>query len=57
MNVFSEEKTAKINDVTQAVHVIDLVKEKKSSYLSIYNLSAKKLTVLKKYLNDKLQKS
>ena len=57
MNVFSEEKTAKINDVTQAVHVIDLVKEEELLYLSIYNLSAKKLTVLKKYLNDKLQKS
>ena len=37
-------------------HVIDLIENKKSSYMSLYNLFQIELTELRRYLNDVLIK-
>ena len=38
-------------------HVIDLMKNTKSSYISLYNLSQKELAEFRRYLNNTLNKS
>ena len=52
--VFSETQMRILSSHYKEDHSIDLLEEITPSFKSIYNLSAKKLTVLQKYLNINL---
>ena len=54
VNIFSASKTAKCSRLFETCHVIDLVKEIKSSYFLIYNFFMKKLIILQEYLKNNL---
>jgi hypothetical protein len=56
-DVFSEEKAETLPDTSQVTYIIQLVNNKKLSYKSLYNLSANKLSILQKYLEDSQVKS
>ena len=54
--LFDNEKAEILSEQDQKDHVIDLIKNTKSSYMSLYNLSQKELAELRRYLNDALNK-
>ena len=55
-NVFDNDLTKVLLEQDYDDHAIDLTEDKKLSYMSLYNLSQKKLTELRRYLNDALIK-
>ena len=55
-NVFDNDLTEVLSEQDYDNHVIDLTENRKLSYISLYNLSQKKLTELRRYLNDVLIK-
>ena len=55
-NVFDNDLTEVLSEQDYDDHVIDLTENKKFSYMSLYNLSQKKLAELRRYLNDALIK-
>ena len=55
--LFDNEKARVLFEQNQKDHAIDLIKIIKSSYMLLYNLFQKKLTKLRRYLNDALNKS
>ena len=54
--MFDNELTKMLFEQNYENYVIDLIKNKKSSYMSLYNLFQIKLTKLRRYLNDALIK-
>ena len=54
--MFDNELTKMLFKQNYENHVIDLIKNKKLSYISLYNLSQIELTKLKRYLNNVLIK-
>ena len=55
--LFDNEKAEILPEQGQRDHAIDLMKNTKSSYMSLYNLSQKELAELRRYLNDALNKN
>ena len=55
--LFDNEKAKVLSEQSQENHVIDLMKNTKSSYMSLYNLFQKKLAILRRYLNNILNKN
>ena len=55
-NVFNDDLAEVISEQDYDDHAIDLTENKKLSYMLLYNLSQKKLTELRCYLNDALIK-
>ena len=55
-NVFDNDLAEVLSEQDYDDHAINLTKNKKLSYISLYNLSQKKLTELRRYLNDALIK-
>ena len=55
-NVFDNDLTEVLSEQDYNDHAIDLTKNKKSSYMSLYNLFQKKLAELRRYLNNALIK-
>ena len=55
--LFDNEKAKILSEQSQRNHVIDLMKNTESPYMSLYNLSQKKLTELRRYLNNILNKN
>ena len=55
-NVFDNDLTEVLSEQDYDDHAIDLANNKKLSYMSLYNLSQKKLAELRRYLNDILTK-
>ena len=54
--MFDNELTKMLFEQNYKNHAIDLVKNKKPSYISLYNLFQIELTKLRRYLNDALIK-
>ncbi len=54
-DVFLKKKTTALSDTERVSHHIWLVNEVQSLYDSLYNLSANKLDVLRKYLENMQQ--
>ena len=54
--MFDNELTKMLFKQNYENYVIDLIKNKKSSYMSLYNLFQIELTELRRYLNDVLIK-
>ena len=54
--MFDNELTRMLSEQNYKNHAINLVKNKKSLYMSLYNLSQIELTKLRRYLNDALIK-
>ena len=54
--LFDNEKAKVRSEQNQENHVIDLMKNIGSSYMLLYNLFQKKLTELRRYLNNALNK-
>ena len=54
--MFNNELTRMLSEQNYKNHVIDLIKNKKSSYMSLYNLFQIELTKFRRYLNDVLIK-
>ena len=54
--MFDNELTKMLSEQNYENHVIDLVENKKPSYMSLYNLFQIKLTKLRRYLNNILIK-
>ena len=54
--MFDNELTRMLSEQNYKNHVINLVKNKKSSYISLYNLFQIELTKLRRYLNNALIK-
>ena len=54
--MFDNELARMLSEQDYENHAIDLIKNKKSSYMSLYNLSQIELTKLRRYLNDALIK-
>ena len=54
---FDNEKTKVLPEQDQKDHAIDLIENIKSLYMLLYNLFQKKLTELRRYLNDALNKN
>ena len=54
--MFDNELTEMLSEQNYENHAIDLVENKKLSYMSLYNLFQIKLTKLRRYLNDALIK-
>ena len=54
--LFDNEKAEVLPEQNQKDHVIDLMKNTESSYMSLYNLFQKELAELQHYLNDVLNK-
>ena len=54
--MFDNELTKMLFEQNYENHVIDLIKNKKLSYMSLYNLFQVELTKLRRYLNDALIK-
>ena len=55
--MFDNEKAKVLPEQSSRDHIIDLMKNTKLSYISLYNLSQKKLTELRRYLNNVLNKN
>ena len=55
-NVFDNDLAEVLFEQDYDDHAIDLTEDKRFSYMSLYNLSQKKLTELRRYLNDVLIK-
>ena len=55
-NVFDNDLAEVLSEQDYDDHAIDLTENKKLSYMSLYNLSQKKLAELRRYLNDALIK-
>ena len=55
--LFDNGKAEVLSEQSQENHVIDLMKNTESSYISLYNLFQKKLAKFQYYLNDALNKS
>ena len=55
-NVFDNDLAEVLFEQDYDDHAIDLTENKKLSYMSLYNLSQKKLAELRRYLNDALIK-
>ena len=55
--LFDNEKVKVLSEQSQKNHTINLIKNTKSSYMSLYNLSQKNLTIFRYYLNNVLNKS
>lgn len=55
-DVFSEERARELASTDLVIHVIEIIDDKKPPYLSIYNLSARELEVLREYIDDNLSK-
>ena len=55
-NVFDNDLTKVLLEQNYHNYTINLAEDKKLSYMSLYNLSQKKLTELCRYLNDSLIK-
>ena len=55
-NVFDNNLAEVLFEQDYDDHVIDLTENKKLSYMSLYNLSQKKLIEFRRYLNDALIK-
>ena len=53
---FNNEKIEMLFEQHDENHVIDLIKDKKSSFMFLYNLIQNKLTKLRQYFNDVLIK-
>jgi hypothetical protein len=56
-DVFSEEEAGTLLNTSQITHIIQLVDGKEPPHRPLYNLSANKLSVLQKYLEDSQAKS
>ena len=54
--MFDNELTKMLSEQNYENHVIDLIENKKSLYMSLYNLFQIELTELRRYLNDALIK-
>ena len=54
--MFDNELTKMLFEQNYKDHVIDLIKNKESSYMSLYNLFQIELTKLRRYLNNALIK-
>ena len=54
--LFDNEKIEVLFEQHDENHVIDLIKNKKSSFMFLYNLSQNKLTKLRRYFNNVLIK-
>ena len=54
--MFDNELTKMLFKQNYENHAINLIENKKSSYMSLYNLSQIELTKLRRYLNDALIK-
>ena len=54
--MFDNELTRMLSEQNYENHVIDLVKNKKSSYISLYNFIQIELTKFRRYLNNVLIK-
>ena len=54
--MFDNELTKMLSEQNYKDHAIDLIKNKKPSYISLYNLFQIELTKLQRYLNDVLIK-
>ena len=55
--LFDNGKAKVLSEQSQKNYAIDLIKNTKSSYMSLYNLSQKELAELRRYLNNALNKS
>ena len=55
--LFDNEKTRVLSEQSQRNHIINLMKNTKSSYMLLYNLFKKKLAEFRRYLNNVLNKS
>ena len=55
--MFDNEKARVLPEQNQENHAIDLIKNTKSSYISLYNLFQKELAELRRYLNNVLNKN
>ena len=55
--LFDNGKAEVLSEQNQRDHVIDLMKNTESSYMSLYNLSQKELAELRRYLNNALDKN
>ena len=55
--LFNNEKAEILPEQGQKDHAINLIKNTKPSYMSLYNLFQKELTKLRRYLNNVLNKS
>ena len=55
-NVFNNDLAEVLSEQDYDDHAIDLTENKKSSYMPLYNLFQKKLTELRRYLNNALVK-
>ena len=53
---FDNEKIEMLSEQHDENHVIDLMKNKKSSFMFLYNLAQNELTKLRRYLDDVLIK-
>ena len=53
---FDNEKVKILSEQHDENHVIDLMKDKKSSFIFLYNLAQNKLTKFRQYINDVLIK-
>ena len=56
-NLFDNEKIEILFEHNWAKHVINLMKEKNSFFMSLYNLSQTKLTKLRRYIEDVFRKN
>ena len=54
--LFDNEKIEMLFKQHDENHVIDLIKDKKSSFIFLYNLTQNELTKLRRYINDALIK-
>ena len=53
---FDNKKIEMLSEQHDENHVIDLIKNKKSSFMFLYNLTQNELTKLQQYFNDVLTK-
>ena len=54
--IFNNEKIEMLFEQHDENHVINLMKNKKSSFMFLYNLTQNELTKLQRYINDVLTK-
>ena len=56
-NLFDKKKANILFELNKNNHVIDIIKNKKSLYIFLYNFSQTELTKFKRYLDDALAKN
>ena len=54
--LFDNEKIEMLSEQHDEGHVIDLMKNKKPSFMFLYNLTQNELTKLRRYIDDALTK-